>query len=384
MRLTLVSSSLGGGGAERNIVWLAGALAGKGHVVTLVTVHSDVADSYPVPPRVQRVWAPREAARSCRWFGWSCVRRRSRALGSTVQATRPEAVISFIDTMNISVLMPLASTGIPIIVAERVDPRHHHIGLRWNILRRFYYPKSAAVVVQTQAVAAWATAIWPRWRIATIHNPVPKPAPSRSRRPGWFAARNLVGMGRLVDQKGFDLLIDAFAPLAKTFPDWDLTILGEGCRRAELTERARQRSIADRVHLVGAVTNPQSVLAHADLFVLSSRFEGFPNALCEAMACGVPAISFDCPSGPAEIIRDGVNGILVRNGNVEALRAALRTLMTDEYERRRLGHEARRITESYAEDRILDLWEDLLNSIVKPMTVPRTDRCQETGDSMPT
>lgn len=364
MRVTLVSGSLHSGGAERNIVWLARALAQRDYLVTLVTVHSHLDDFYPVPSHIKRIRAPLEVARSCRWFWWGCVRRRKRALRGVIQDTRPDAIISFIDTMNISVLMSFVSTGISIIVAERVDPRHYNLGFRWDILRRFYYPSSAAVVVQTNAVAAWAKTIRPKWRVVTIPNPVPTPTPSILQRPEWFGVRNLVAMGRLVDQKGFDLLIDAFAPLAQMFPEWNLTILGEGFRRADLNELSRIRCVADRVHLVGAVRNPQSVLSQADLFALSSRFEGFPNALCEAMACGLPVVSFDCPSGPGEIVQNGVNGILVPNGDVDALRLMLRKLMSDEQERQRLGQEAKKITAVYAEERILDLWEDLLRSVV--------------------
>jgi glycosyltransferase involved in cell wall biosynthesis len=356
---------LDGGGAERNIVWLAGALAAAGgYSITLLTIRPDIADFYPVPSGVVRIKTPVEAANICRWFGWSCVQRRNRALAVAIQNTRPDVIISFIDTTNISVLMALGKhCDTPVIVAERVDPRRHRIGYRWSVLRSFYYPRAAAVVVQTKTVAEWAQMLWPRWKVATIPNPVPPPALRNGDRPEWFGPKNIISMGRLVEQKGFDLLIDAFGSLAPHFPDWHLSIIGEGQQRPHLSKRARAWAIGDRVHLVGTVRDPQRVVQHADLFVLSSRFEGFPNALCEAMACGLAVISFDCPSGPAEIIRNGVNGLLVPAGNVEALRSGMLALMKDAAQRRRFGDEARNITDYYSEPRVLGQWEELLQSI---------------------
>ncbi|WP_148665441.1 glycosyltransferase family 4 protein [Sulfurifustis variabilis] len=365
VRITLVSGSLGGGGAERNIVWLGGALAAAGHSIMLLTVRPDIPDFYRVPAGVTRVKAPSEAALPCRWHGWRCVQSRNRALGTAIQDTKPEAVVSFIDTLNISVLMSLKSTSIPVIVAERTDPRRHRIGLRWSTLRRIYYPTAAAVVVQTRSVAKWAETVRPRWQVATISNPVRSSPLDSGSRPPWFGPFNVVAVGRLSAEKGFDCLIDAFGLLAKQAPDWHLTIVGEGGRRAELTERASRYRLGNRVHFVGTVAEPQSILMHADLFVLSSRYEGFPNALCEAMSCGLAVVSFDCPSGPAEIIQDGVNGFLAPAGDTDALRDRMLTLMKDEGKRHRLGQQAKEVSRLYSEARILSQWEELLHSVIR-------------------
>ena len=122
----------------------------------------------------------------------------------------------------------------------------------------------------------------------------------------------LVGAGRLVKQKGFDLLLPSFASLAERFPAWGLLILGEGPDRPSLERQAAALRIADRVLMPGVVKKLHAILQHCDIFVLSSRFEGQPLALMEAMLCGLPVVSYDCPSGPAAIVRPGVDGLLVR------------------------------------------------------------------------
>ena len=170
-------------------------------------------------------------------------------------------------------------------------------------------------------------------------------------------------MGRLVREKGFDLLLKAFSTVKKSYPEWSLTILGEGSLRSELECLSQSLDIVNSVHFLGRVKNPYEYLQQADIFVMSSRFEGFPNALCEAMACGLPVISTDCPSGPPEIIRDGVDGILVKNENVEALTEAMSHLISDEKQRQKLGNAAKAITQRFNLDNIMDVWNKLLKEI---------------------
>jgi glycosyltransferase involved in cell wall biosynthesis len=175
-------------------------------------------------------------------------------------------------------------------------------------------------------------------------------------------------MGRLAAVKGFDLLLTAYSRTCAT-TDTDLVIMGEGPERALLENLARSLGIADRVHLPGQLANPQPVLNGADVFVLSSRHEGFPNALLEAMALGIPVVAFQSV-GVDAIIRDGVDGIIVPNSDVGLLSAAIDRLLQDILLRRRLGAAARNVLDRFSLQTVLDSWDRALRSVLHRSAKP--------------
>jgi GalNAc-alpha-(1->4)-GalNAc-alpha-(1->3)-diNAcBac-PP-undecaprenol alpha-1,4-N-acetyl-D-galactosaminyltransferase len=364
-RITAAISSLGCGGAERTLLWLSGALAERGHVVTLLTTDPLTTDFYRVPAGVSRLRAPLDAHLSCRWYDLSSQRRRLAALRGALLGTAPDVVLTFLDTLNVSVLLALRGESVPVIVSERTDPRAHEIGMRWSWLRRLCYPRAARVVVLTQSVAEWAGRIWPPWRVQVIPNPVVPPVRSLGHEGKPQAKKTVIAIGRLHRAKGYDLLLQAFAHIAADVPEWELVIVGDGAERADLARLAESLGVATRVRFAGLVTEPLAVRGADTLFVLSSRYEGFPNALAEAMAIGLPVISFDCPSGPREIIRHNIDGLLVPAEDVTALAAAMRRLLNDGAERARLAARAPEVLQRFSPDVIIQSWERLIGEVMQ-------------------
>jgi len=365
MRLTLVISSLGTGGAERVISILANYWADHDHDVSLLTFDDgSELPAFPLDPRIRHTALDliRDSTDplTATWRN----SKRVRALRSAIRECNPDCVISFLDQTNVLTLLAGRGLKVPVIVSERTNPNAYPTGLAWKYLRSRLYPKADRVVMQTARAASYFSASI-QSRSSVIPNPVLAPDSVAEPLADILLTRpSLIAMGRLDQWKGYDLLLRAFAQSRGSAAGWSLTILGDGPGRRELETLSRELGI-DRVHFLGRVPNPYQFLKQADLFVMASRFEGFPMALCEAMACGLPVISTDCPNGPREIISDGENGILVPNGDVAGLAAAIDRLISDEGERQRLGAQAARITETFGLPKVMGMWDALLAEVVK-------------------
>lgn len=359
-RVALFTASLGAGGAERVLSHMARHWAAQGVDVAFVTLEGGYGDFFPLSPSVHRVALG--LARPSRTLGERLFRNlaRVRALRSEFLRLAPDVVISFIDQCNVLALAATLGLSVPVIVSERTDPRHHSLGLVWSGLRRALYRRAAAVVVQTDSVAGWARAFLPTEKVRVIPNPVLS-ADLRPRSPRGGARKALLAMGRLGPEKGFDLLLQAFADCAPVHPEWDLLLAGNGPERPSLEALARELGLQARVSFLGAVA-AEGFFESGHLFVLPSRFEGFPNALLEAMAAGLPVIAFDCPSGPREILGGGEDGILVPPQDVRGLAAAMGRAMGSEALRTQLGARAVRVRARYGVEAVIRQWEELIDA----------------------
>ena len=381
----------GVGGTIRTVLTLAGALAEHHDVEVLSVVRRRDDPHFPFPPGVtvsaiddQRPGAPRpfparlaraalarvpgvlvdrhdRAARATSLWTDVCLIRRLRAVrGGVLVGSRPG--------LNL-LLLDLAGPGVATVGQEHMHLGRHSPAMQATILRS--YPRLDAVVTLTEADRAdYERRLVEPTRVRRIPNPVPDLGGTAADP----AARTVVAAGRLTPQKGFDLLIDAWVPVAAQHPDWTLRICGGGRKQAALGRRVRRLGLEGSVVLPGVV-DLATEMARASVFVLSSRFEGLPVALLEAMSVGMAAVSFDCPTGPRELLEDGRDGVLVPPEDRAALSAALLDLLDDEDARRRLGAAARARSAAFAPEVVVERWEALLEEVAPRARTTAAGRC---------
>jgi GalNAc-alpha-(1->4)-GalNAc-alpha-(1->3)-diNAcBac-PP-undecaprenol alpha-1,4-N-acetyl-D-galactosaminyltransferase len=363
MKVTLVIGSMESGGAERVMSILANYWATHGWEVTLLTlVDRTNPPFYQLEPQIhlkQLGVVGKEpnllAAVQARW-------QRIAVLRAAIITSQPDVVISFMNTVNVLVLMASWNLNIPTIISEHIYPAFTDANKFGQLLMKWTYRYADRVTLLTQNALPFYPATQ-GYRSIVMPNPVLTPAPDVSTTQ-LLPTPTLVAMGRLHPQKGFDLLLKAFAQIQPKYPDWHLTILGEGAMRQELENLRTQLGLIDRVHLPGSVQNVNAYLRQADLFVMPSRFEGFPMALCEAMACGLPVLATDCLSGPSEIVRNGIDGVLVAVADVDALARGLDALMSDPAQRQQLAQAAPQVLERFGLERVMGMWTDAVKQVI--------------------
>jgi glycosyltransferase involved in cell wall biosynthesis len=368
LRILLVIQAMSTGGAERVCSVLSNAWSARGDEVTIATFTPPGTKSFfPLEPLVKELHlgvdgAPGRMLRVLGALGRNVA--RVRAIRRAMSVARPDVVMSFMNVTNVLTLVASQRTGIPVIATEHIDPSQEDIGALWTTLRRWAYPHVARLAVLNDRVLEYFPEHIRRHSVV-VPNPVVIPtAPPRLSRTERGSAHTAVAMGRMTPQKGFDLLLHAFARVEGAHPEWSLEIWGDGPLRAELETLAHTLGIQGRVRFPGRTDDAYGVLAAADLYVLSSRYEGFPMVLCEAMASGLPVISFDCRTGPREIIRDGVDGVLVPAEDVAGLAAQLSRLMADAKSRDELGQRAPEISKRFGVTRVLGLWDEVFREIL--------------------
>lgn len=354
--VVLVIGSLQGGGAERALSDMANYWADKGWEVTLATWSGpDVRDFYPLAPNVRRVWldvySPNDSPLAKIRSNIARIAKFRRVL----RASRPSAVLSFIEVSNVLTILAALGMDVRVVVAERTNPSLNlRVARFWRTLRQVTYWAADEVIAQTHDAARWIERKC-GVRVVVIPNSLRVlPSVECEREP------LIIAVGRLSKEKGFDLLIRAFARIAPEFQNWRLAIIGEGEERSPLLELRDQLGLMDRVELVGQVQDVETWMARAGLLVHPSRREGFPNVVLEAMGMGAAVICTDCRSGPAELIQDGIDGRLVPVDDLDTLAHVMSELMTRRDLRDRLGQKALNVRQQYAQGVIMDRWESCL------------------------
>ncbi|MPW17420.1 glycosyltransferase [Paraburkholderia sp. CNPSo 3157] len=367
MKVLMLVNSMGNGGAERVAATLVNSWARRGDAVTLVaTFTGHGACAYPVSDRVRFVYLADLIVRSGR--GPVAYLERFRALRRVIRSSAPDVIVSLLPNVNIAAIVSSRGLGIPIIACEHNNPVAEGRSSLWRLLCGAVYPLADVVTMLTESAVAPFAAMVKAKRFAVVPNPLPDDLPFPSEPRTCVSTRKrLMSVGRLCHQKQFDLLIAVFSRLADEFPDWDLWIWGEGPDRQKLEAQIADLRLRDRILLPGTTQTLWFEMMHAHAFALSSRHEGLPMALMEGMALGLPAVAFDCPSGPRELMRDGQDGLLVPMGDVEAFTRAVRHMLSDEVLRIEMGRRAERsIRERYSLETILAQWDELFAQVGVP------------------
>ncbi len=283
--------------------------------------------------------------------------KRSIVLRRAIRNINPDVVISFVDTVNVRLLLSLLGAGYPVLISERSDPWKHDIGKVWGKLRSLTYPLADRIVVQSSN----AKQFFPRRlsnKIDIIANPVSAPHPGGENVS--LPSPLITSIGRQSAEKGHSRLIKAFSQIASRHESWHLALVGDGPLNLFLKQLVSSLGLNDRVHFTGQIVNVANCLQQTELFVLPSSYEGFPNALCEAMASGVAVISTEC-GAVKDIVHHGYDGLIVPCEDVSALAGAMDALMSDSQMRETFAFRAQNVTERFSLPTVMSFWESSID-----------------------
>jgi glycosyltransferase involved in cell wall biosynthesis len=361
-KLFFAINSLNGGGAERVISNLGNYFYKRGYDVTVVCLNN-AKPAYFLEEGIKvisLIGTKRSEHILYRiWYGGVTFYKLLNLLASE----KPSCVISFMTSANLWLGLTCNIIRTPYFVSERVTPDYtvNRLNFIMRQLSASIYSKSKAIVVPSKRMVDGFKKNKSFSRLSNfevINNPVSQFIPASLERV--YPRKFLLSVGRLDHQKGFDLLIEAFAKLA--ISDVDLLILGDGNERKNLEHQIKRLNLNDRVKLIGYQGNLQDYYKQAELFVLSSRNEGYPNVLVEAMSLGCACIANDCEYGPSDIIEHEKNGLLVEVNNTKHLCEAIKRTISDPALKTKMSVNAQLINQTNSLENTLAKWENLIQN----------------------
>lgn len=349
MKIVFLSYLQGFGGAERQNVMLANAMAERGHDITLVSLCADN-NCYELDEKVKYIFLPD------RKNGIGRLITRYQDIKKVLQEVNPDIILNFwLQPAYMTAMMKKSING-KIIYSERGDPGDKEYSGILGIVRKLALSRIDGFVFQSKGAQSYFDKDVQK-RSTVIHNPViiKMNAPHTVK----HIRKAIVSVGRLHPQKNQKVLIEAFAKISDRIPDYRLEIYGDGELKEELENLIKKLSIDNKAFLMGTSKKIHSLICDASLFVLSSDFEGMPNALLEAMALGLPCISTDCkPGGARELITNDTEGAIVPINNSDALAKSILQLIGDEKLRNKIGRTGKQRAEAFRPDIIYSAWED--------------------------
>ncbi|MDO4499711.1 MAG: glycosyltransferase family 4 protein [Erysipelotrichaceae bacterium] len=358
MKILFYINVLYGGGAERVLSNLANHFCQSGDNVVLCTTFASEKD-YPVSKNIKRIVFEDERY-VCRNVFKRNVGRITK-LRETIKNERPDIVVSFMGEPNFRSIIATRGLKTKIVVSVRNDPKREYPGAIGKFISHCLMPLSDGCVFQTKEAQQY----FPKKLInksKIILNDVKEEFFNVERKPEFG---KIVSLGRLSPQKNQVLLLEAFEKLSKKYNDISLEIYGDGELKTDLEGKIKEYGLQNKAFLKGNTNDVTSVLSKADIFVLTSNFEGLPNALMEAMAVGVPSISTDCPcGGPKTLIQNGANGILIPVNDLDGLVNNIEKLLLDKELKISLGENAKKRSQDFTTDKVFEQWKEYLEEIV--------------------
>lgn len=346
------------GGVERMATSLMNAMIKRGHEVHFITLDKKEATSfYPMDKKI--LWHKMDMGNYREKASWQLRFKRAKTARALLKKINPDIITSFQGGSFLSMRAYSATMGIPVILAERISPSHFDFTKAGRLRSVFYqlYRTANLITVQCESYISQYPA-YLQHKIRTIPNPV-FPARGAANPAGTKNdAKTLLCVGRIGYQKNQLCLIESFACLHKKHPEWKLFLAGDADNK-EAANLIKKLNIEEKVEMPGAVKNINDLYEQAHLFCLPSRWEGFPNALAEAMSYGLPAVGFRQCGGVQDLIQHEKSGLLANgNENLQTLTTALDNLMSNDQKRAQMGKEGAKWIKQFEPNKIYDLWEE--------------------------
>jgi glycosyltransferase involved in cell wall biosynthesis len=363
IKIAFILPSLKAGGAERVVSTIANHLIA--HFEITIIVFYKCKPFYLLDEHINIEFCKKEYHKES--SSLQSISTHIQLLTKTIKILKRNKIkvaIGFMTTANVYAVVASKRLGIKSVISERIHPEYETISKIWLILKKFFYPKSNQLIVQTTAIKSYFEDFISNDRLEIIKNPL---APELIQKRDLFKTKErlILNVGRLDNQKNQDLLIKAFANVPNE--NWKLILIGEGSNRTEYTNLINKLNLQEQVLLKGNINYVEDYYNTASLFVFTSKYEGYPNALTEAMYFGIPCISTDCPSGPAELISNAENGFLIPVGNQGLLEKKMKLLMEDKDLRAQFSTNALKSTVGFEVDQIAQQWESVIYNVLQEL-----------------
>lgn len=356
--ILFIVSSLGFGGAERVVSELANYYSNIGNEIHIMLISNNKIN-YRISEKIQIIDLNSKIVNKTGFFA---IYERLRLIRKYTNQLNPDIVISFLAVINIYVCFSLMLSKHKLIISERNDPKNDPKGCIKRLTRLLAYELADGFVFQTNIAKQYFSKRI-QYKSIVIANPIKANLPEPIK---GIKSKKIIAIGRLVNQKNYPLLIYAFNEIQKEFNEYTLFIYGEGEDKNKIEELICTLCLENKIILKGNVSNVHEEVSDASLYVLTSNYEGMPNALMESMSMGIPCISVDCSGGgPALLINNGENGILVRTNSKDDLADAMRELLTDIDLSKKLSSNALRDSKKYSIQNIANQWMDYINSVLE-------------------